>query len=597
VTASEFAFLAFGLVLGGAAGVALVEILRARPPAPRDVKVTVSTESIPLRRASTLADDAFAFSRPEPARGGPADRRSEAAGDPPDGHDRRTPVPFPVRPDADRSAPVPGQILTPALPLRGPSNGGPSAMSSNTSGASGHVLRAPFGADDRPSLVALPITGGTDPMPTRLRSTAAATALAALRSGTATTAVLDRPNGPVATGTEMPGDTASEDAVATSSGIPGGVAAPAEPCAEPRRLADERCQLATRARAQAGTAADFLRAAQRAYDEHEGRADAATIEADPRAVRRAKDEAQLRFRSERSLAADDDGVEAAARTWLAEINRINGTAREAAAVRARERAAATEIGARLERLSLEADAARIAAETAEAACLAARAALADCEERAGGALDQRPMVGTGVSGGGPDDEPLAAALEVGGTPRVFRLVRGDRAALAELVDALAGPDPEERRRWQSSISDLVDAILADAVEAAVLTFPEDHPFWGPFTLGQDRDIALALASLGYRFDGIGGWVDGRVPSQRDLSLALGYAGLDPMRIRHWPTEAEMTRLFADVAVAADEHLAGAAGDLTLGELVSMLGRRADGLADVWNAWGRIRPLLLEESRG
>jgi hypothetical protein len=47
-------------------------------------------------------------------------------------------------------------------------------------------------------------------------------------------------------------------------------------------------------------------------------------------------------------------------------------------------------------------------------------------------------------------------------------------------------------------------------------------------------------------------------------------------------------------VAADEHLAGAAGDLTLGELVSMLGRRADGLAEVWNEWGRLRPLLLEE---
>jgi hypothetical protein len=30
-------------------------------------------------------------------------------------------------------------------------------------------------------------------------------------------------------------------------------------------------------------------------------------------------------------------------------------------------------------------------------------------------------------------------------------------------------------------------------------------------------------------------------------------------------------------------------------MVTMLGRRADGLAEVWNVWGRIRPLLLEES--
>jgi hypothetical protein len=66
-------------------------------------------------------------------------------------------------------------------------------------------------------------------------------------------------------------------------------------------------------------------------------------------------------------------------------------------------------------------------------------------------------------------------------------------------------------------------------------------------------------------------------------------------MRQWPNEAEMQDLFRDVDVAAAEHVAGSAGDLTLGELVTMLGRRADGLTDVWNAWGRIRPLLLEET--
>ena len=68
-----------------------------------------------------------------------------------------------------------------------------------------------------------------------------------------------------------------------------------------------------------------------------------------------------------------------------------------------------------------------------------------------------------------------------------------------------------------------------------------------------------------------------------------------MRIRQWPTEVEMTELVKDVRVAAAEHLVGSAADLTLGELVTMLGRRADGLAEVWNHWGRIRPLLLDES--
>ena len=83
--------------------------------------------------------------------------------------------------------------------------------------------------------------------------------------------------------------------------------------------------------------------------------------------------------------------------------------------------------------------------------------------------------------------------------------------------------------------------------------PEDHFFWGPFTLAQSRDIVAGLASLGYRFDGMGGWLDARVPSQRDLALALGYAGMDPMRIRRWPDETEMAELFQNVRVAAAEY--------------------------------------------
>jgi hypothetical protein len=65
-----------------------------------------------------------------------------------------------------------------------------------------------------------------------------------------------------------------------------------------------------------------------------------------------------------------------------------------------------------------------------------------------------------------------------------------------------------------------------------------------------------------------------------------------MRIRRWPSEAEMPDLLRDVAVAADEYVWEAAGGLTLGELVSLLGRRADGLAELWNEWGNVRPLLL-----
>jgi hypothetical protein len=380
------------------------------------------------------------------------------------------------------------------------------------------------------------------------------------------------------------------------SGTTDATALPSGPCAEQRRLADERCEIAARARDGARTADETHRAAQRAYDEHEARADDAGVAADPRAVRRAKDEAQARFRAARNGAKTTDEVEGAARTWLMEINQINSDARDAAAILAREREAVRTLTLELERIAMQAEAARIAAETAEAACLAAREAVAACEEAAAGPVGHLPAIPSGAPDDDdvPDEVPVVAALGSGGTPRIFRLVRGDRTAMAELVYAMAGDDPSGRRHWQLVLSDLVDAILADSIEAASLDFPKDHPFWGPFPTDQSRDIIHALSSLGYRFDGLGGWVDGRAPSQRDLSLALGYAGIDPVRIRPWPTEAEVEGLLRDVTVAADERLVGAAGDLTLGELVTMLGRRADVLADAWNEWGRLRPLLLEE---
>ena len=135
-------------------------------------------------------------------------------------------------------------------------------------------------------------------------------------------------------------------------------------------------------------------------------------------------------------------------------------------------------------------------------------------------------------------------------------------------------------------------MRARAVDGAALGFPEGHPFWSPYTQQQCREISAALAALGYRFDGQGGFADGRIPGQRELSLAIGYAGLDPMRVRIWPNEAELPLLYNDVSVEAAHFVAEAAGELTLGEMIDMLGRRAEDLSDLWNAWGRVRPLLL-----
>ena len=99
-----------------------------------------------------------------------------------------------------------------------------------------------------------------------------------------------------------------------------------------------------------------------------------------------------------------------------------------------------------------------------------------------------------------------------------------------------------------------------------------------------RSATASTGSAGSRTGG---------PGQRDLSLAVGYAGLDPMRIRTWPREAEMAELYARRGRRRRRVLAATAGDLTLGRMVDAARRaRADDLAELWNAWGRIRPLLL-----
>jgi hypothetical protein len=426
-----------------------------------------------------------------------------------------------------------------------------------------------------PGMVGMPISAGADPMLGAIR--------AATRVDRTQTAVglLDPP---------PPGAIEGPQATRTYSG----------PCADERRLADERCELATRAQAQASAAADALRRAQRAYDTHTAAAEAATEAAHPRAVRSLKEGAQRDFRAASRAAGSPDAVEAAARTWLLEINRINREAAGASLAAERERESAAAIGARLERMSIDADAARVGAEMANAACVAARTAVADCDERAEAGIETPAVTPTPPPTRDPvlsdmaAEEALGIALQGGTAPRIFRLLRGDPDVMETLVARLAGDDREEQRRWKLAVAGLLEAILADAIEGAFLRFPYEHSFWGPQTQQQNRDITQALASLGYRFDGLGGWVDERMPGQRELSLAMGYAGLDPMRVRQWPNEGQTAELFVEVEVAADEYLAGAAGDLTLAEMVELLGRRADGLVDLWNHWGRVRPLLLEE---
>ena len=73
MTETELAFLAVGLLLGAAAGAALIVILGTRPPR-REIRVTVTRDAVP-RRSITLSGDAFAAPAGAVAPGGPGDRR------------------------------------------------------------------------------------------------------------------------------------------------------------------------------------------------------------------------------------------------------------------------------------------------------------------------------------------------------------------------------------------------------------------------------------------------------------------------------------------------------------------------------------------
>ncbi len=561
---SEFAALTLGLLIGIVAGALLLARLRSRPRPPREIRLTVTTNDLPGRRASTLAVG-HARAHVEPAgRGGPGDpailgSRTDVPGTSADAGM----VAFPIVAGVDPVLAAMRERVEATIPLVGASQ--PVLVAAGPVG---------LALAERPRAEAEPTGGGASPTPS------------------------------------TPGSGASTDAGAGPGAAPPLRAPLTGPCSDERRVAAERCDLADRLREQSGTAIEALREQQRAYDQLDVRATQAALVADPREIRAIKEAARLAFRRAHTEAHSREAVEGAATAWLSEINRINQAAREASLDGARAREAAGQLALVIERLSLDADVARINAESAAEACHTAREALAACEEaqvdRRAGRIPVDPAAAPVEAAwprlvGGPELEPAdmdgiippSERIFAGAEPRILRMLRGDGDAVRTVVEDVAGDDPVEQRRWQLLLSDLVDACVARAIEASSLDFPTDHGFWGPFSQAQSRDIATALASLGYRFDGLGGFADSRVPSQRDLSLALGYAGLDPMRLRTWPTEATMAQLFDEVRVAADEYVASAAGDLTLGEMVSLLGGRAEPLADLWNNWGKVRPLLIE----
>ncbi|HEX5826493.1 MAG TPA: hypothetical protein VFY23_03160 [Candidatus Limnocylindrales bacterium] len=599
---SEIAFLAVGLILGAAIGAAIVEAMRARPAPRRRVRVTISPNTVVPRRSMTLSGEGLPGAA-IPVPGSPEDGALHAGLPDPDAPARRPADAVPGGPPPIRT-PVPSRPVTvPASAVGVPVGGEPAttatpdgrAVASSTTGVG--VLEPLVTVEERAVDLRSSVTVGTIEHEVRVRPRRPT---APLRPTLAATAV-----GIPVVATGERSDATASPGQAPAPGTPGAQAGPCEPA---RRLVDERCALASAARNHARGAADALREAQRAYDTLREHVDRAERVADPRDVASAKDELHRRFRAASDAAATPDEAEAAAREWLDAINERNARAREASRFLEGAREELRAAVPRIDRLSLEADAARIAAESADAGCRDARERLAACEE------DVAYAAHTTVAPGVPEEPhpfdalwpgeteatrtgprmgtaaPGALALE--GMPAIIRVLRGDREARDRLAATIAGDDAGAVPTWQLRLSALLDAISARAIEDGYLDLPDDDPFWSLFEAGERRDVVAALSALGYRFDGLGGFADGRVPAARDLALAVGYAGLDRMRIRTWPRESEAGMLLEHATVAADEWLVAMADDLSLGQMVDALGPRAADLADTWNAWGRVRPALL-----
>lgn len=424
-----------------------------------------------------------------------------------------------------------------------------------------------------------------------------------------------------------------------------------------RRLVEIRCGFAELARREAEAAEGRVAETRGRFDAQLAVLTTAQSAADLGATLGAKEEAHRGFRTAIGAAMTRAQVEQAAAAWLAEINRINGTARVAQTRIQRERDATDALATEIDRLTAIAEASRAMAEAAVEACHTAQEALAATQgaevARAAGdpsngsaaelisaheaaqaaSAEARPAAtltavalrangptfkvvkvdatsagahasvgapaSAGASGGGAlSSEEPEAPVDLRGPepPTIVRLLQRDTATMSRLVDWLSGPYAEQRRRWQLCLSNFVDAVVATAIDNGFFVFAAGDPFWDQLTADEAREVARGLAALGFRYDGMGGFADGRVPGQRELSMALGQAGLLTVRVRNWPRPEEAALLLRHVRADPIALLAEKAPSITMGELVLMLGRRAEVAADLWNDWSRARPLLLVPSR-
>ena len=357
------------------------------------------------------------------------------------------------------------------------------------------------------------------------------------------------------------------------------------PCGQARAEAADRCSEAERLAEAAASYQERVRQARRELVEANRERDLIAEMRDGRHLAEQKERARMAYREAVAASTGKAAAVEAAGAWLGEVDRLNRQLDEAERRTDVVYRRLADLEHRLPGIELAADAARIAAETAQAACVEARRALAACEEEA----RARAVVTDGTL--------LELAPKQPPTQPITLVLHGDRQAQLGLALRLAEETGVEAGRLQLLLIELRDQLAARALEEHVLRFSPDNPFWSQFTPGEAHEVVASLATMGYRFDGSGGWAFGRSPTAHDLALALSYCGHDPRSLRRPAGQAAIDGLWEGTQVRTEDFLAGRAPDLELGAMMALIGPGASGLSELWDMWGRLRPLLLASSAG
>ena len=591
VSPSEIAFLAVGLILGAGVGAAVVEALRARPapasPGPDHGLPELDRAS---RRAHAVRGDAHRrHAVPSPDRPPTAAGRTTTT-TPRRGRSRRRPRrPRPARPGRTPVPSMPAGLPAGAVavPVQGaasiPVGPGAMTMARHGSGPDDAEPRTPR----RPRRPAPPRVAVLDearpavpPQPSPRPATVSAVDVGPTAPGVAV-----RPRPPVAV-PRRPSPRRRRGAGHATVGAGSPAARPTT--SWPGRWRS-RPRPPTRATCRAGSWTSAARSRPRrastrrrppmrcARRSAPTTSCASTSTAPSRAPTRARSPprrtSSIAGSARRATARPTaEAAEAAARDVAGRDQRAQHPVREAARFLQTGGAELRAAGPRIERLAVEADAARISAEGAEVGCRDARERLADCEEAE--ARGPEPVAPTGADEPHPFDAAWPGESESTRTQpldepsrcsagRACRSSSGSCAATARPATAswpiLAGTDAEAARDVAAP-PDRARRRDRGARDRGRLPRPaRTTTRSGACSRTRERrEIVGALSALGYRFDGLGGFADGRVPAARDLALAVGYAGLDRMRIRTWPRESESRALY-EQALGRRGRVAGRPG--------------------------------------